>query len=128
MNPPATPGSAPLAASKKILIVVRDSGFRQSLEFALEVEGYSVESHEKLAAAEASPATAALVIVDESALRADAAARGSLERLTAPVILLVDGLSSAASAKGLTVLTKPVQGNDLIDVVQALSVDCPPAT
>ena len=110
------------------MIVVSDSGFRQSLEFALEVEGYSVESHEELAAAEASPATAALVIVDESALRAEAAALGSLERLTAPVILLVDGMSSAASAKGLTVLTKPVPGSDLIDVVQALSGGCLPAT
>lgn len=112
-----------MVAAKTILLVASESAFRRSLEFALEVEGFSVESHALLSEAEASPAAAIAVcaVVDESALPIGAGAPRSLERITGPVILLVDGLSAAATRKGKTVLTKPLRGNDLVDAVHGLS-------
>lgn len=42
-------GNRFLAAASIVLIVVPDREFRRSLEFALEVEGFSVASHASLA-------------------------------------------------------------------------------
>ncbi|RWP10818.1 MAG: transcriptional regulator [Mesorhizobium sp.] len=112
-----------MVAANTILVVAPDRAFRQSLEFALEVEGFSVDSHAMLTQAEASFAAAKAVcmVVDESALAMDPAARQSLGRMSGPVILLVDGLSSTAAADGLTVLTKPIIGDDLIHLVHGLA-------
>lgn len=112
-----------MVAANTILVVAPDRAFRQSLEFALEVEGFSVDSHARLTEAAGSSAAseAVCVVVDESALAMDPAARQSLKRMAGPVILLVDGLSSAAAADGLTVLTKPLIGDDLIHVVRGLA-------
>jgi DNA-binding response OmpR family regulator len=112
-----------LAAAKTILVVAPDPGFRRSLEFALEVEGFSVDSHALLSEAEGSPAAAVAVcaVIDEGALRIGTGAWRSVGRMARPVILLLDGLSSAVAGDDVTVLTKPLQGNDLVNVVQGLS-------
>ncbi|RWB26186.1 transcriptional regulator [Mesorhizobium sp.] len=111
-----------MAAASIVLIVVPDREFRRSLEFALEVEGFSVASHASLADAMASPAAADAVcaVVDEGAFRIDPASRRTLDRLAKPVILLADGFS-AAGDDPQTVLTKPLQGSALIELIQALS-------
>ena len=103
-----------MPAANTIIVVAPDPGLRRSLEFALEVEGFPVESHALLSTVEASPAAnaAACVIVDESAIRLSPAGR---------VILLVEGIDPSAGTEGFAVVTKPVEGNDLIDMVQAFS-------
>ncbi len=112
-----------LVTAKTILVVESESAFRRSLEFALEVEGFSVESHALLSEAEQSPAAAIAIcaVIDESALRTEAGPPRSLKLMTRPVILLADGLLETAARKGMTVLTKPLRGNDLVDVVHGLS-------
>ncbi|MBB6411520.1 transcriptional regulator [Mesorhizobium sangaii] len=112
-----------MSAAKTILVVAPDPGLRRSLEFALEVEGFSVESHALLSTVEASPAAnaAACVIVDESAIRLGPAGRQPLARFAGRVILLVEEVDPIAGPEGFAVLTKPVEGNDLIDMVQAFS-------
>jgi hypothetical protein len=110
-----------LAIAKTIIVVAPESAFRRSLEFALEVEGFSVESHALLSEAEQSPTTAICTVVDEGVLRSKAGPPRSLERITRPVILLANELSATVARKGLTVLTKPLRGNDLVDVLHGLS-------
>jgi DNA-binding NtrC family response regulator len=108
-----------LVAANTILVVAPDRAFRQSLEFALEVEGFSVDSHARLeeAAGSSAASEAVCVVVDESALAMDPEALQSLERMAAPVILLVDRLSSTVAADGFTFVTKPIIGDALIHVV-----------
>jgi hypothetical protein len=112
-----------LAIAKTIIVVAPESAFRRSLEFALEVEGFSVESHALLSEAEQSPTTAIALctVVDEGVLRSRAGPPRSLERITRPVILLANELSATVARKGLTILTKPLRGNDLVDVLHGLS-------
>jgi DNA-binding response OmpR family regulator len=115
-------GIASLVAAATVLVIAPDREFRRSLEFALEVEGFSVSSHALLSEAEASLAASGAVcaVVDEGALRIDRSARRSLGRLIKPVILLSDGFSSIGDDSGLAVLTKPLQGSALIELVQAI--------
>ncbi|MER8435698.1 transcriptional regulator [Mesorhizobium sp. M1312] len=112
-----------MVAAKTILLVASESAFRRSLEFALEVEGFSVESHALLSEAEESPAAAIALcaVVDEGVLRSRAGPPVSLARITRPVILLANELSATVACKGLTILTKPLRGNDLVDVLHGLS-------
>ena len=112
-----------MPAAKTILVVAPDAGLRRSLEFALEVEGFPVESHALLSTVEASPEAnvAACVIVDESAIRLSPSGRRPLARFAGRVILLVEEVDPTAGPEGFAVLTKPVEGNDLIDLVQAFS-------
>ena len=112
-----------MPAANTIIVVAPDPGLRRSLEFALEVEGFAVESHALLSTAEDSPAAnaAACVIVDESAIRLSPAGRQTLAGFAGRVILLVEDVDPTAGADGFAVLTKPVEGNDLIDMVQAFS-------
>jgi hypothetical protein len=107
-------GNASLAAVV-IQVNAPDREFRRSLEFALEAEGFSVDSHALVAGAEASPTASEAVcaVVDEGALRVDPARRRSLDRLIKPVELLADGFSSIEEVSGLVVLIKPLQGNGL---------------
>ncbi|MEP6567176.1 MAG: transcriptional regulator [Mesorhizobium sp.] len=112
-----------MSAANTIIVVAPDPGLRRSLEFALEVEGFAVESHASLSTVEASPEAnaASCIIVDESAIRLGPAERQPLARFAGRVILLVEGADPTAGTEGVVVLTKPVEGNDLIDMVQALS-------
>jgi len=113
-----------LVAASTILVIAPDREFRRSLEFALEVEGFEVTSHGSLTDAEAliAASQAVCAVVDDGALGLDpVAARRVLERLAKPVILLADRVSPTGDDRGLTVLTKPLQGGALIELVQALS-------
>ena len=118
-----------MSAAKTILIVAPDPGLRRSLEFALEVEGFAVESHASLSTVEASPEAnaASCIIVDESAIRLSPAGRQPLARFAGRVILLVEDVDPTADPEGFAVLTKPVEGNDLIDMVQIFSARHVPA-
>ncbi len=112
-----------MSVAKTILLVASESAFRRSLEFALEVEGFSVESHALLSEAEQSPAAvvALCAVIDEGVLRSRAGPPRSLDRIIRPIILLANELSATVARKGLTVLTKPLRGNDLVDALHGLS-------
>ncbi|MEX4010587.1 hypothetical protein [Neoaquamicrobium sediminum] len=114
-------GNASLVAVV-VQVIAPDREFRRSLEFALEAEGFLIESHALLAGAEPSPiaSEAVCAVVDEGALRIDPSGRQSLDRLIKPVILLADGFSAIEQDNGLTVLTKPLQGNVLIEVISRI--------
>ena len=127
---PALFGNRFLAAASTVLVIVPDREFRRSLEFALEVEGFSIASYASLLEAIATPAalSAICAVVDDAALQIDPLAQHTLDRLLTPVILLVDGFSPAALDLRPTVLTKPLQGRDLIEMVRAQSPPSPAAT
>lgn len=112
-----------MSVAKTILLVASESPFRRSLEFALEVEGFSVESHALLSDAERSPAAVAAfcAIIDECVLKRGTGPGRSLDGITRPVILLANELSATAARQGMTVLTKPLRGNDLVDILHGLS-------
>ncbi|QPC86336.1 transcriptional regulator [Mesorhizobium sp. NBSH29] len=112
-----------MAIAKTIIVVAPEGAFRRSLEFALEVEGFSVESHAQLSEAERSPtiAIALCAVVDESVLGSGAGPARSLDMIPRPVILLANEISTAVARKGLMVLTKPLCGSDLADALQGLS-------
>jgi DNA-binding response OmpR family regulator len=116
-----------LAAAATVLIIAPDREFRRSLEFALAVEGFSVDSYASLSEAIATPAalSAICAIVDDGALRGDPLAQLALDRLFKPVILLVDGFSPAEPDWKAIVLTKPLQGRELIETVRAQSAPSP---
>lgn len=118
-----------MTVAKTILVVAPDPGLRRSLEFALEVEGFVVESHASLSTVEASHEAnaASCVIVDESAIGRGPAGRQPLAGFAGRVILLVEGVDPTAGPEGFSVLTKPVEGSDLIDMVRAFSVRHVPA-
>ena len=118
-----------MVRASTVLVIAPDREFRRSLEFALEVEGFSVASYASLSDAIATPAASSAIcaVVDDRALRIDPLAQRTLDRLLKPVILLVDGFSPAGLDRGPTVLTKPLHGRDLIEMVRAQSAPSPTA-
>ncbi|TCL90658.1 hypothetical protein C8J38_10718 [Rhizobium sp. PP-WC-2G-219] len=111
-------------AAATILIVAFDRVFRRSLEFALEVEGFLTESHERLSDADGSLAAAVAVcaVVDEDVLHLEDGALQSLARMSTPVIFLADSILAPTEGAGVIVLTKPLHGSDLLDAVRRFSV------
>lgn len=113
-----------LAPVQHVVVVVPDPELRRSIEFALEAEGFGIESHDRLVAALASPriGDAACAVIDEAAIGGrkgkDAPA---LERIAPPVVLLVDQLRAVPQAPaGIRVLTKPLLGRMLVETVLAV--------
>lgn len=110
-----------MTAVSFVLVVAPDHGFRRSLEFALEAEGFAVDSYALLSTAVASPlaAVAACAVVDEDAIEDRASGREALGRLAKPVVLLVDRLPPFPDLARIRVLVKPLLGNALIETVQS---------
>ena len=110
-----------------ILIVAPDRGFRRSLEFALEAEGFAVDSHALVSTAVESPHAAAAIcsVVDEDALRDRKPEPEIFNRLAKPVILLVDRFLPIPEQAGMTILMKPLLGSVLTESVHALVATAP---
>ena len=110
-----------------VLIVAPDLGFRRSLEFALEAEGFTVDSHALVSAAVESPCAASAIcsVVDEDALRDWAPEPLTFDRLAKPVILLVDRFLPIPEQAGITILMKPLLGSVLTESVHALVATAP---
>nr|ACF98091.1 putative FixT1 [uncultured bacterium 1042] len=105
-----------------VLVVAFDAGFRRSLEFALDVEGFEVSSHADISQAQESPFAPAAVcaVVDDSALRDGRWAREAVEQLAKPVVLLGEMPRDFPAVAGLRLLTKPLRGNELVESVWAM--------
>lgn len=109
-----------LALSEKIVVIAPDLGLRQSLTFALEVEGYRVEAFGSWNDSRASVATSLCIIIDEQVLRAHVDAQQYLFDSDRPVILLADGMSPAIGYNPGLTLAKPFDGAELMNLVKCL--------
>jgi DNA-binding response OmpR family regulator len=110
-----------LPRSQTILVAAPGTELRQSIVFALEADGFSVDPHLSLSAAMASAGAsdAALLVVDENALD-QAKGYKALKELGRPVILLVDKMRVGTRLGNIKVLTKPLLGRLLTDTVQSV--------
>ncbi|ASP60085.1 transcriptional regulator [Sinorhizobium meliloti] len=96
-----------MVARRSIVVVAAHQGLRQSVAFALDVEGYSTESYDSLRKAEASCREALCAILDNDILRSEPqAAAQFLSNRGGRAILLVDGLSALQQRVDNTTLTK----------------------
>ncbi|WP_152536094.1 hypothetical protein [Mesorhizobium loti] len=105
---------------RMVLVVAPNPGLRKSLEFALEAEGYGVDSQADLARAIASPINPEIrcAVVDEDAVRDRTKGWNDLARFPRPVILLVDRPWPSPEPDGVVILVKPLLGNALIEAVE----------
>ncbi|WP_085034707.1 transcriptional regulator [Ensifer aridi] len=109
-----------MSVARIIVVVAPDRGLRRSLAFALEVEGYFTESYDALWKAEASAKRALCTIVDDEILKSEPQTAKFLERPDLRVVLLVDGMTAFKEHGDTIVLTKPINGSDLVRAVNGL--------
>ncbi|MEX4008702.1 hypothetical protein [Neoaquamicrobium sediminum] len=132
-------GSAiPIAVEKvalhpqhKVLVVVPDPELRRSVEFALEAEGFRVDSHALLAAALQAATAGQMVcsVVDENAVSGRSGIADRLDPVPRPIVLLVDRLRNVPETTSqIAILTKPLLGRRLVDTVVALVGNEPKAS
>ena len=74
----------------KILVIAPNAGFRSSLQFALEAEGYSVVSRESLNDPQGIPDDVACTVLDHHAAQGHLPAAITLAEAMSPVILLAN--------------------------------------
>lgn len=103
-----------------VLVIVPDKELQRSIAFALEAEGLQLEFHDSLsdAMAQGRVCAASCVVVDEDALGSRREALAQISHATKPLILLVDRLRARADIEGVTVLTKPLLGQRLVETVE----------
>jgi len=121
------------SANQYVLAVVHDPALRASLRFALEVEGFSVDTFatgEELLAKTPLPRRACLLL-DHVVPRVDGieiAAALRRHGVDFPAILMTadtrEIMRRRADAAGLTVLEKPLLGNALAEAVRVALGDC----
>lgn len=107
----------------KVLVVVPDPELRRSVEFALEAEGFWVDSHALLAAALQAATAGQMVctVVDENAVSGRSGIADRLDPVPRPIVLLVDRLRNVPETTShIAILTKPLLGRRLVDTVVAL--------
>lgn len=104
-----------------ILIAAPDKGFRRSLEFALESDGFTVCAHpyasDALASADAR--RAACAVLDDDAIDDWEQARKQLSEFARPVILLVGLFHAAPDLPFVKPVMKPFLGEPLIEAVRS---------
>ena len=119
---------APLdSANRNILAVVDDPALRASLRFALEIEGFRIDTFAtgaELLAKDPLPSQACLLLdhvvprIDGIEIAVALRRRG----VDSPAILMTadagEALRRRATAAGLTVLEKPLLGNALADAIR----------
>jgi hypothetical protein len=109
-----------LAVTSMVLVVAPDPGFRRSIEFALEAEGYGVDSRARLSDGTTSPAASLVccAVIDEDGTEDGADAWKFLWHFPKPIVLLVDKPWSLPEPDGMKVLVKPLLGNALVEAVR----------
>ncbi|WP_159952690.1 hypothetical protein [Rhizobium sp. 18065] len=95
-------------------------GLRQSLVFALETEGFVVESFVNLRAAKVSMETVACAVIDARVLKAEEDVWLSLGRLRRKIVLLTTGITSYADRGAAAELSTPFNGDELIELLDHL--------
>ncbi|WP_172729862.1 transcriptional regulator [Neorhizobium galegae] len=113
-----------LSQARSIVVIAPDLGLRQSLTFALEVEGYRVEAHESWRKSAAIPGPTLCMIIDDQVLRSSSDILQRLLQSGQAVILLTDGMSPPVEGELGPVLSlaKPFDGADLLGLVKNLAL------
>ncbi|MEP9373663.1 hypothetical protein [Mesorhizobium sp. KR1-2] len=108
-----------------ILVVASDEGFRRSLVFVLEAEGFGVDPHARLSLAMTSPFAEAAdcAVIDEDAVRGRLSEWRELGRFAKPVVLLMDRVRPLPDLADVKVLIKPFLGHSLVEAVQNMLSD-----
>ncbi|MEQ1955044.1 hypothetical protein [Mesorhizobium sp. CN2-181] len=106
-----------------VLVVAPERDFRRSLEFALEAEGFAVETHARTSDAFVSTRAqeADCTVIDDAAIEDWRAAEEQFRRFGRPVILLVGRIRPVPDLPFTTILTKPFLGTPLIETVRELA-------
>jgi DNA-binding response OmpR family regulator len=113
-----------------VLVVASDEGFRRSLVFVLEAEGFGVDPHARLSMAMASPLAgmADCAVIDEDAVRGRLSEWRELGRFAKPTVLLMDRLRPLPDLADARVLIKPFLGHTLVEAVRNMLSDNAPAS
>ncbi|CDN54494.1 Transcriptional regulator protein FixT [Neorhizobium galegae bv. officinalis bv. officinalis str. HAMBI 1141] len=121
---PTRAGNSVLSQARTIIVIAPDLGLRQSLTFALEVEGYHVEAHESWRKGTITAGQTLCMIIDDQVLRASSDALQRLLQSGEAVILLTDGMSPSIEDElgPIQSLTKPFNGADLLGLVKDLAL------
>lgn len=113
-----------LSQSRDIVVIAPDLGLRQSLTFALEVEGYRVEAHDCWRKGSVIVSPTLCMIIDDQVLRSCNDAKQHLLQSGQAVILLTDGMSPPIEDElgPILSLAKPFNGADLLGLVKSLAL------
>eukprot|EP00913_Durusdinium_trenchii_P008210 g7707.t1 len=106
--------------SRTIVVIAADAGLRQSLSFALDVEGYRFESYSTWEDAKPHADDSCCYIFDEDVIRRDEDAAEFAFDPSNPVLILVDGIPPLLRPNNALILTKPLDGAELIRSVHGL--------
>ncbi len=114
-----------MTASILVIVIAPDKDFRRSLEFALESEGFDVESHTSISKALASPRAekADCAVVHDAAVGDWRMGARDFYHFGKPVVLLVGSVQGVPSLPLTRVLTMPFLGNPLIEAIREISTD-----
>ena len=109
-----------MIAGNLVLVVVPDSTFRRSLEFALETEGFDVLSHTTVRHAFSSGTAreAACAVIDDAAIQDWNVAATQFGDFARPVVLLVGPFRAVPAMQGVSIVPKPFLGAPLVDAVR----------
>lgn len=100
-----------------IVAIATDDALLRSLAFALGVEGYKVKPFDSWQSALDQMETSICVIVDVDICRKDADARKSLLDPESRIVLLTDGMPAPTLSRNVQVISKPLEGADILDGV-----------
>ena len=112
-----------MTAAILVLVVAPDKDFQRSLAFALEADGFNVDSHARSSNAFASQRAgeAECAVVDDAAIEDWRVAEEEFRRFGKPVFLLVGKVIQIPDLPFTTILTKPFLGNPLIEAVREVA-------
>lgn len=116
-------GAPSLTAASLVLVVAPDRDFQRSLAFALEADGFAVDTHVRSSNAFASQRAgeAECAVVDDAAIEDWRMAEEEFHRFGKPVFLLVGKVRPIPNLPFTTILTKPFLGNPLIEAVRQVA-------
>jgi DNA-binding response OmpR family regulator len=109
-----------LSPTGTIAVFAPDKALRQSLTFALEVEGFCVAAYERWK--KGSLASWHCVVIDDHIVRNSEEACKYAADPSNRVIMLADGLSPVADDNSAQILTKPFDGAELLRLVKNMAV------
>jgi hypothetical protein len=107
-----------LSPSTTIAVIAPDAGLRQSLAFALEVEGFLVLSYETWGKGRASAASSVCTIIDSHEVYSNLEAQHKLLDPRNRFIMLADGMTPIPSKNTARILIKPFDGAELLRMVK----------
>lgn len=103
--------------TQTIVAIATDDALLRSLTFALGVEGYTVKPFDSWQSALDLMEASVCVIVDVDICRKDADARKSLLDPQSRIVLLTDGMPTPTVSRSTHVISKPLEGSDILDGV-----------